>query len=216
MHKYHYVYKITNKINGKYYIGIHSTNKLNDEYMGSGSAIIAAIKKYGKQNFIKEILFQSNTRDEVLLIEKQLVTEQLVKDDNCYNLKTGGSSGFIYSDEWIKIVSERAKNNHHLTINSEKAKAKRTEANRRRAKEGEYSTPERREKIRNTMLAQRDEISTRVKEDWKNLEHVEMRKKRMKEAKAKAPLKICPCCGSQMKANLERHIRARHPHFELS
>lgn len=48
-----YIYKVTNIINGKYYIGQHRTKKLNDGYLGSGTNIIRAIKKYGKENFKK-------------------------------------------------------------------------------------------------------------------------------------------------------------------
>lgn len=215
MHKYHYVYEVRNNINGKYYIGVHSTNDFDDQYMGSGKSIKNAILKYGKENFTKKILYKFDTREKALSKEKEIVTEKLVKDENCYNLRTGGSSGFVYSEEWINAVTDRAKKNHHLNINSEQSRLKRAETSRKRARNGEYSSPERKEKIRNTILEQREEISNRVKKDWSNKEHAEMRKKKMREAKANAPLKTCPHCGMQMKANLSRHIKARHSNFEL-
>lgn len=58
---YHYLYKVT--INDKIYIGIHSTKKLNDGYMGSGVALQHAIKKYGKENCTKEIISFFDTRE---------------------------------------------------------------------------------------------------------------------------------------------------------
>lgn len=57
------VYKITNLINGKCYIGKDKHN--NPNYLGSGRRINSAIKKYGKENFIKEILEYCNTYDEL-------------------------------------------------------------------------------------------------------------------------------------------------------
>lgn len=62
--KYYYVYRIVNDINGKEYTGFHSTNDLDDGYMGSGNLIIKAIEKYGIEHFHKEIIqIFDNQRD---------------------------------------------------------------------------------------------------------------------------------------------------------
>lgn len=89
--KYNYIYKITNNINGKYYIGVHSTDNLNDGYFGSGNAIKLAIKKYGKENFTKEILEFVNSEKEKYQRERELVTEEVVNDPQSYNMTVGGS-----------------------------------------------------------------------------------------------------------------------------
>lgn len=89
-YKYHYFYKITNTINNKIYYGIHSTNDLDDGYMGSGRALIRAFKKYGKENFIKEIIKFFDTREELSNYEREQVTEEFIKEDNNYNISIGG------------------------------------------------------------------------------------------------------------------------------
>ena len=89
-HKYHYFYKITNKITGQFYYGIHSTSNLNDGYMGSGARIKRMYKKYGRLNYYKEILRFFDTREEASDYEHQIVNEELLKNKLCLNLAIGG------------------------------------------------------------------------------------------------------------------------------
>jgi len=84
------IYKITNLINGKYYIGRHATDDVNDNYMGSGIAIRNAIEKYGLKHFVKEIIAEADSREELWKLEKEIVNDSIVKDDKSYNMAYGG------------------------------------------------------------------------------------------------------------------------------
>ena len=88
--KYHYIYKTTNIINQKYYIGMHSTSNLEDGYIGSGKRLWYSINKYGKENFKCEIL--EFFPDKISLKEKEieLVNEDTLKNKMCMNLVYGG------------------------------------------------------------------------------------------------------------------------------
>jgi|AntAceMinimDraft_10_1070366.scaffolds.fasta_scaffold61459_5 hypothetical protein len=96
--KYNYFYKIINKINGNFYYGVHKTDNLNDNYLGGGVRLRYAKKKYGEENFEKEILEFFDTYEEALDLESEIVNEQLVLDPSCYNLTLGGGYGF---NEWF-------------------------------------------------------------------------------------------------------------------
>jgi group I intron endonuclease len=89
---FHIIYKTTNLVNGKYYYGVHSTKDINDDYLGSGSKLKNAIKKYGKENFSKEIIAVFSERKDALLKEKEIVNISLVISEECYNLTEGGGS----------------------------------------------------------------------------------------------------------------------------
>ena len=88
--KFHYFYKITNLLNNHFYYGIHSTNNLDDGYIGSGTRLQYAYKKYGVENFKKEILKFFNSRKECAEYEAEMVTEELVHNPDCYNVSCGG------------------------------------------------------------------------------------------------------------------------------
>lgn len=93
-YKYHYFYKITNCINNHFYYGVHNTNNLDDGYMGSGRRLRYAYKKYGIENFKKEIVCFFDSAEEAFAYESEIVTDFLVKDIMCYNMKTGGDYGW--------------------------------------------------------------------------------------------------------------------------
>ena len=90
---YYYVYKVTNLINNKIYIGVHKTENLNDGYMGSGKFLKQAFVKYGKYNFAKKVLKYFKTETDMFEYERIIVNEEFVKLPNVYNIAPGGSGG---------------------------------------------------------------------------------------------------------------------------
>ena len=68
-----HIYKIINLINKKYYYGVHNGNN-TDSYLGSGKLLHQAYKKYGINNFKKEILLYFDTIEEAFEYEKIIVT----------------------------------------------------------------------------------------------------------------------------------------------
>lgn len=97
------VYKITNNINKKTYIGVHKTDNLYDNYMGSGKAIKAAMVKHGIDNFSKDILFITENKNEAYALEKEL-TVDYYKETN-YNMKQGGVGGFTKENSRKGIIA---------------------------------------------------------------------------------------------------------------
>ena len=86
----HIIYKVTNTINGKYYIGRHSTDNINDGYFGSGIGIKNAVAKYGIESFTKEIIAEAFSRSDLWELEKELVNNEVVNDPQSYNMAYGG------------------------------------------------------------------------------------------------------------------------------
>lgn len=94
----HYlVYQTTNKLNGKRYIGAHRTPNIDDGYMGSGRLLAMSIRKYGLENFTREILGSYPSSDEMFAAEIRLIVEMKPE----YNIAPGGKGG-----GWIGMHSE--------------------------------------------------------------------------------------------------------------
>lgn len=92
----HIIYKTTCLTTGRYYIGMHSTDDLDDGYLGSGKHLIRSIEKHGVEQHYREVLEHLPTREALRSREAELVTEELINDRNCMNMQLGGGPGFDY------------------------------------------------------------------------------------------------------------------------
>lgn len=104
------IYKTTNLINGNFYIGQDSKN--DPMYLGSGKLLKLAIQKYGKENFVKEIIIECNTKND---LDQQEIF-WISKLNPVYNLAKGGSGGNTrYNfdtesyEQWIENKKRNAK-----------------------------------------------------------------------------------------------------------
>lgn len=101
---FYIIYKLTNIVNNKIYIGAHVTKNVNDEYMGSGHALNRAKKKYGIEKFKKEIIHVFDNEQDMWKKELEIVNEEFCKDPTNYNIRTGGIGGW---NHWNGSASHR-------------------------------------------------------------------------------------------------------------
>jgi hypothetical protein len=99
--KYHYIYKTTCTITNSYYIGMHSTSNLNDGYAGSGKILSQSINKYKIENHFIEILEFLEDREALSSREFEIITDELLNDPVCMNLKRGGFGGCTPNVQFI-------------------------------------------------------------------------------------------------------------------
>jgi len=106
--KKHYVYITTNLINGKQYVGDHSTNRVNDSYLGSGIILHKAIEKYRRRNFKRKILEFFDTKEKAFYAQEKYINEYNTLIPNGYNLDLIGGSApnKIFSKETIEKRSK--------------------------------------------------------------------------------------------------------------
>jgi len=90
--KFNFIYKTTCQITGRYYIGMHSTDNLDDGYLGSGKRLRHSIRKHGAKNHTIERLEFFDTRKQLAKREEEIVNENEIAKEKCMNLITGGES----------------------------------------------------------------------------------------------------------------------------
>lgn len=122
------IYKITNTINGKNYIGAHATLNENDGYMGSGVNIKKSIRKHGIHNFKKEILHYFSSSEEMYKMEASIVDEKFVTRNDTYNAAIGGRGNpvivHLQDPSYRKMLSTRTKEGMTVEAKQKISKAK--------------------------------------------------------------------------------------------
>jgi hypothetical protein len=183
---YYLIYRITNLVNNKIYVGKHKTQNIEDGYLGSGKLIVAAIKKYGINNFNREILYILNTEDEMDFYESVIVTEDFINRTDTYNLVVGGKGGFSYINKnKLGMSSEKGK-----AMNKKYLEKTSPDVLRERALHAVKISRNNR-----TGLFAEDTIERRIKSCttyWKGRKHTEEHIAKMKETKKK---NINKCLG---------------------
>jgi len=116
----HKVYKITNLLDEKFYIGV-TKGTLDKRFKGhskSESHIGRAIRKYGTENFLIEEIHSFESKEESYNKEAELVNEDFLKREDVYNKKLGGNGGFDH----INVEGNPNWSKEHLTMMSELGK----------------------------------------------------------------------------------------------
>lgn len=151
--KFYLVYKTTHNPTGKFYIGRHSTNKIDDDYFGSGVKITRMLNKYGKEQFTKEIIKICETPNEMIELEVEEI-RKVFDNDLCLNLMIGDprfTGGIEFSEETKQKMSVSKKKTH----NTPEVRERLSEAQKRRSKEI---------KIHNTRIHKGKTISDEMKQ----------------------------------------------------
>jgi hypothetical protein len=151
------VYETTNLINGKKYIGKHSTTNIDDGYLGSGKILLEDIKMYGRKNFGRKILIIVGSEEESYRYENKLITNHIIQSKKYYNLTVGGQ-GFN-SDDLKKKWKDPEFKKKMSKANSKSIK--------RTWENDEYR------KIKTV------QSKNQMEKQWKNPEFVDMQSKRM-------------------------------------
>ena len=176
---------IVNKVNGKTYVGQHKSDNWQDKYMGSGTYLKRAKRKYGIKNFEKFLIQYCNTQEEANKAEIFWIAEYRKRGKAEYNIAAGGegSSGWKCSEETRKKLSEAKKGRPGYWLGkhvSDETRRKVSEHHK-----GKRLSEETRKKISEANKSRRhsEETKKKMSEANKGKHHSEETKRKISEAK---------------------------------
>lgn len=107
-----YIYITTNKVNDKIYIGQHKSQSHDKNYLGSGTILKQAVKKYGEADFSNEILLECDDKEELDIAEKYFIKHYKELGYSMYNIAEGGDgidselASQLAKERWSKTTKE--------------------------------------------------------------------------------------------------------------
>lgn len=81
-------------MNGRYYVGKHSTQDLDDNYLGSCKKLHEDMERFGYSNFEREVLYTGSTAEDALEYEAKIVNPEFIENPKTYNKTVGGFGGW--------------------------------------------------------------------------------------------------------------------------
>ena len=210
--KFHYLYKTICLVTGKWYVGIHSTDDMNDGYMGSGKRLWLSIKKYGKENHRLKILERDFAdRKSLCLREAEVINQDFLNDSLCMNIilggeKAAGRSG-PHSEETKRKMSKSHKLWHEQNDVSFETRKKIGAAHR-----GKFVTPETGQKIAKILKGRviPDDVKKKISEAGKG-KHRQPKTDEQKEKISKSLSGIKhPNFGKKLSEETRRKISETH------
>lgn len=202
-----FIYRITNKTNGKIYIGQTTTYIQSRWYSHCNTsgcpALNNAIKKYGAENFVIEEIDGANSLSELNYLEQHYIHMYNSLVPNGYNIRNGGlNHSHTVSEETKKKISESLKgkklSEHHKNLISEFNRTKRDYSKRKKRRPSSDETKQKisasnRGKIRSEEAKQRyreckkdiklsQETKDKISKANLGRKHTEQSKKNMREA----------------------------------
>jgi len=215
---YHFIYRTTNNVNNKFYVGMHSTSNLEDGYIGSGTHLWHSIKKHGRENFTCEILEFCTDRESLREREKSIVNIDLLKDPLCMNICKGGRGdryGTSFPNRKSSPLSESHKENISKSCEGKAGKYEKTEDHKQKLREanlGKTQDDQTREKkaesLRNFWKENPNAEESKIKKSESLKEAWKLRKgKPQKKRVYTKPLSMTPGAIKIREARLKQQLK---------
>lgn len=191
-----YIYKTTNLINNKIYIGKSYKNEFDQTYYGSGKILLKAIEKYGREKFVIEVLKYCDSEDDLNLSEIEFIAKYKELNSPMYNIASGGTGGntikHLSEDDRKSIIDRRSLglSSWHANMTEEEKKAhglkiSKAKKNKTNGRQGYCHSEESKAKI-----SESNKGWQANNKSWK-LNHTEAMKKRRGTGNPKAKKKLC-------------------------
>jgi group I intron endonuclease len=210
---HHFIYETTNLINGKKYIGKHSTTNIGDGYLGSGTLLLRAIKKYGRKNFKRKILLIVGSEEEAYLYEEKLVTREIFCNNKYYNLTGGGEGGKNENSCWYgrkhTEESKRKISENHADV-SGKNHPRWGKGDKIRGEDNPFYGKHHSEKTKEKMRKSRKDICKGENHGMYNKKHTKESKQKMSEStKGKKHPMYGKCHSEETKKKMSESAKNR-------